>query len=64
MMGACICSPIMYNKNMNLFTQVNLLQLSHCTEELDSLVSLSLSLLKGQEPNPTMLFGSDCKLVT
>jgi chromosome segregation ATPase len=36
-------------------------ELSHCTEELDSLVSLSLSLLKGKEPNPTMLFGSDSR---
>ncbi|CAI8014524.1 Centrosomal protein of 85 kDa [Geodia barretti] len=38
-------------------------ELSHCTEELDSLVSLSISLLKGQEPNPIMLFGSDSRAI-
>ena len=37
------------------------LQLSKCTEELDSLISLSMSILKGQEPSSAMLFGYDRK---
>ena len=35
------------------------LQLSQCVEEFESLVSLSMSLLEGQEPTPAMLFGPD-----
>lgn len=34
-------------------------QLSHCMKEFESLVGLSMSLMDGQEPTPTMLFGSD-----
>ena len=35
------------------------IQLSRCVEEFESLVSLSTSLLEGQEPTPAMLFGPD-----
>jgi centrosomal protein CEP85 len=34
-------------------------ELSRCTEELESLIGLSMSMLDGQEPTPAMLFGSD-----
>jgi chromosome segregation ATPase len=35
------------------------IELSQCVEEFESLVSLSMSLLEGQEPTPAMLFGPD-----
>ena len=37
------------------------MQLSQCLEDFESLVGLAMSLLDGQEPTSTMLFGTDSK---
>ena len=38
---------------------ISCVQLNRCVEEFESLVSLSMSLLEGQEPTAAMLFGSE-----